>query len=122
MARVEENRDREERITGEIIADAYDAEEQAMGWYYYLEQALDFPFQARCIAERRTSPLRVGEEVQALGLLPEGECLHEMFVEIEWEGRSLGVPLAQLEAVAPDAQTREAIADWHYWMARGYVF
>jgi hypothetical protein len=91
-------------------------------WYYYLEEALDFPFQARCIAERRTSPLRVGEEVKALGLLPEDECLHEMFVEIEWAGRSLGVPLAQLEAIAPDAQTREAIGDWHYWMARGYMF
>lgn len=29
---------RERRITDEIIVDAYDPEEKAMGWYYYLER------------------------------------------------------------------------------------
>ena len=29
--------EREERITMEIIVDAYGPEEQAMGWYYYLK-------------------------------------------------------------------------------------
>ena len=45
---------REERITMEIIVDAYGPEEQALGWYYYLEEKLQFPFTARCIAERAT--------------------------------------------------------------------
>jgi hypothetical protein len=31
---------REERITMEIIVDAYDEAERALGWYYYLEQQL----------------------------------------------------------------------------------
>jgi hypothetical protein len=106
----------------EIVVDAYGPEEQAMGWYYYLDDTLNFPFKARCIAERRISPLEAGEEVEVSGILPEDECMHEMFVEIRWAGRALGVPLSQLEALDVDDKTQEAIEDWHYWVARGYEF
>ena len=40
---------REERIHNEVVVDAYGAEEQAMGWYYYLEDKIRFPLQAKCI-------------------------------------------------------------------------
>ena len=33
-------------IHNHIIVDAYDAIEQQMGWYYYLEGTIDFPFRA----------------------------------------------------------------------------
>ena len=59
MARPPRDEEREERITMEIIVDAYGADEQALGWYYYLEEHLAFPFRARCIAERSISPLRM---------------------------------------------------------------
>ncbi len=32
------NRARENRITDEIVVDAYNEEERAMGWYCYLEE------------------------------------------------------------------------------------
>ena len=122
MPRIERDEAREERISMEIVVDAYGPEEQAMGWYYYLDDTLNFPFKARCIAERRISPLEVGEEVEVSGILPEDECRHEMFVEIRWAGRALGVPLSQLEALDADDKTQEAIEDWRYWVARGYEF
>jgi hypothetical protein len=34
----------EERILMKIIVDAYGPEEQAMGWYCYLEDKITFPF------------------------------------------------------------------------------
>ena len=37
MSSVEYDERREERIEMEIIVDAYNEEEQAMGWYYYLD-------------------------------------------------------------------------------------
>jgi Calcium binding len=37
---------REERIYNEAVVDAYGPEEQALGWYYYLENKIRFPFQA----------------------------------------------------------------------------
>ena len=49
---MEKNKAREERIHNEIIVDAYGPEEQAMGWYYCLEEKLGFPFKAKCIAKR----------------------------------------------------------------------
>ena len=114
--------EREERIQMEIIVDAYGPEEQALGWYYYLESALGFPFRARCIAERATSPLAVGEEVEVVGMPPEEDCEHEMLVLISWGHRTLAVPLAQLEGIGVDDETRQAIEDWHYWVGQGYQF
>lgn len=117
---------RERRITDEIIVDAYGPGEQAMGWYYYLEDRLAFPFTAVCRARRQTSPLQVGDEVDVVGMADEDECEREMFVAIRWGHRasdSLAVPLAQLDIVhAPDEATTQAAADWHYWDARGYRF
>jgi len=119
---MEEDPEREKRITYEIIVDAYNEDERAMGWYYCLENKLDFPFDATCIKQRRTSPLDVGECVKAVGMAPEEECESDMFVEIEWKGRRLAVPLAQLEPGDADDATTEAVGDWHYWLAKGYEF
>ena len=75
---------------------------------------------ARCTTERTISPLHVGDEVEVVGMAPEEECGHEMFVVIRWDRRGLAVPLAQLEGVAVDEPTRQVIEDWHYWVAQGY--
>jgi Calcium binding len=120
MKRRSRDEEREQRITMEIVVDAYTPEEQAMGWYYSLEDRLHFPFVARCIAERAISPLRVGDEVEVVGMAPEKECQHEMFVLIRWERRPLAVPLAQLEGIAVHEQTHQVIEDWQYWVAQGY--
>ena len=114
---------REDRISMEIVVDAHDKEEQAMGWYYYLEDKLTFPFLTRCINQRATSPLRVGDEVEVVGMAPEDECGQEMLVETPWEQkRSLAVPLSQLKVVHGDEETQQAVEDWHYWVEMGYEF
>src|SRR6185312_16595510 len=59
---------RENRIDMEIVVDAYDSVERAMGWYYYLENKLEFPFTAHCIARRAVSPLRVKDEAEVVGM------------------------------------------------------
>ena len=121
MTPIKKDPKRDERITTEIIVDANGPEEQAMGWYYYLEDKLHFPFLAKCIADRAISPLRKGDEVEILGMAPESECQHEMFVETRWDKRNLAVPLAQIKPIPrADDETQEAVADWHYWMMRGY--
>jgi hypothetical protein len=122
MDRVEKDEARENRIRMEAIVDAYGGEEQALGWYYYLDERLQIPFQAKCIKARKISPLRVGEVVKVTQMSPEDDCMREMFVQIEWMDRVFGVPLAQLQPINVDADTQEAIEDWHYWVARGYEF
>ena len=89
MARVKENKAREQRIEMEAVVDAYNTEERAMGWYCYLEERLKFPFKARCKSKREISPLRIREDVNVLGMAPEKECESEMFVRVRWCGRRL---------------------------------
>jgi len=113
---------REERIHDEAMVDAYGPEEQAMGWYYYLENKICFPFQAKCVASKVVSPLRKGEIVEVRRLAPEDACANNMLVLIRWQGRNMAVPLSQLAAIEPDESTEEAIEDWHYWVAQGYCF
>jgi hypothetical protein len=111
---------REDRIDNEAIVDA-SPEEQAMSWYYYLEGKIRFPFQAKCIAADLVSPLRKGETVEVIRMAPEDNCEHDMFVQVRWQGRKMAAPLSQLASTDPDDSTEEAIGDWHYWVARGYI-
>jgi hypothetical protein len=113
---------REDRIHNQAIVDAYGPEERAMGWYYYLENQLEFPFQARCITANIVSPLSKGETVQVLRMAPEEACSTDMLVLIRWQGRRLAVPLFQLAGVDVDQSTANAIGDWQYWVSQGYLF
>jgi hypothetical protein len=102
---------RERRIEMEIVVDAHDDQERAMGWYYYLQEKLRFPFTATCVLKRAISPLRLKDEVDVTGMPGEDECEHEMFVTIRWEKNGLAVPLVQLKPIAAtDKQTKEARA------------
>jgi hypothetical protein len=110
---------REDRIHNEAIVGA-GPEEQAMSCYYYLEGKICFPFRAKCLASNAVSPLRKGEAVEVLRMAVEDVCEHDMLVQIRWQGRKMAVPRSQLGAIDPDQSTEQAIADWHYWVTRGY--
>ena len=105
----------------EVIVDAYGPEEQAMGWYYYLKDTIEFPFYAVCCEKRSISPLKIDDKVVVVGMADEGECEKEMFVAIRWGKNDIAVPLSQLTPInsVPEA-TKEAVDDWHYWVGRGY--
>jgi len=117
-----EDKKREERITHSIVVDAYGEDERALGWYYYLEEKIAFPFTGECIEKRGISPLRKGEQAEVIGMSKEDDCMNEMFVQIKWQGREMGIPLAQIKPVKVDPGTKEAIEDWQYWVAMGYMF
>ena len=113
---------REERIIDEIVVDAYDEEERAIGWFTYLGDALGFPFNAKCVREMAVSPLKKGEALTVQGMADFEVCRHGMVVMIEWNKRSFGVPLEQLLPVEVDEDTLEAVMDWHYWKDQAYEF
>ena len=102
--------------------DAYGPEEQSMGWYYYLEENIHFPFHAKCIASVPVSPLRKGDSAEIRKMASEDSCSSDMLVMIRWKNRSIAVPLSQLKAIDVDDSTVQAIEDWHYWLAQGNRF
>lgn len=122
MAKRQKDPIREDRIHNQAIVDAYGPEEQALGWYYYLQGKIRFPFQAKCIVAKVVSPLLQGETVEVRRMAPEDACASDMLVLITWHGRNVAVPLSQLTPLEADKSTAEAIGDWHYWVAQGYCF
>jgi hypothetical protein len=122
MAKLRKDPIREDRIQNEAIVDAYGPEEQALGWYYYLENKIRFPFQVQCIVAKAVSPLRKGETVEVQRLASEDACASDMLVLIRWQHRKMAVPLSQLTVLDADQSTAEAIGDWHYWVAEGSQF
>ncbi len=122
MARAKEQPEREERILFDIVVDAYNETERAMGWYYYLQDKMQLPFKATCRLARATSPLKVGMPADVVGMADEEDCMSEIFVVVNYGKSELAVPLAQLECHASDDDTDQAVADWHYWVARGYEY
>jgi Calcium binding len=126
MASVELDNIREHRIKTEIIADAEDKEDRAMGWYYYLEEALNFPFNAKWTKKGRKSSTPQEKQVEVLGMAPDDECEKDMYVEVaDINGKEDDVysaRLSEIEAIDADDETQEALADWQYWLARGYKF
>ncbi|YAF94504.1 MAG: calcium-binding protein [Nodularia sp. CChRGM 3473] len=126
MASVERDENREHRIETEIIVDAEDKEERAMGWYYYLDDTLNVPFMATLKKKSRKTSAVEEKQVEVLGMAPDDECLKDMFVEVVYpDGKDEDVfsaKLSDIVAIDTDSDTKEAIADWHYWIARGYKF
>jgi len=44
---IEEDEVIEDRILMDIVVDAYDKEERAMGWFYYIAEGLEFPLSSQ---------------------------------------------------------------------------
>jgi hypothetical protein len=115
--------ERDTRIESEVIVDCYNEYEVWSGWLCYLDDHLKFPFQAECVRPRKSSPLTRGERVTIIGMCDDArDELQEMKVRVKWQGRTLSIPLAQLEPFDVDAETEEAVADWHYWVKQGLLF
>jgi hypothetical protein len=117
-----EDAEREARIDNEIVVDCYTESERALGWYYYLDDKLSFPFKATCVLSLRTSPLRLGEEVQVVSMAEEDNCMREMYVRVEYGANLLELPLRQLLCQSRSRSTQQALQDWYYWQFRGYEF
>ncbi|WP_080502838.1 calcium-binding protein [Neochlamydia sp. EPS4] len=91
----------------EIIVDAYNESERAMGWYYYLQDTMTIPFKAKCIQSVSTSPLKIDEIIEIIGMNDEENCEYDMFVQVKWKDKeTLGVPLKQLKGINVDDKTK----------------
>ncbi|BAY93581.1 MULTISPECIES: calcium-binding protein [unclassified Tolypothrix] len=127
MPNVERDETRESRIETEIIADTgNDKEERAMGWYYYLDDTLNFPFNAKLKKKARKTGVIEEKQVEVLAMAPDEDCFKDMYVEVVYPGGDdediFSAKLSEIEAIDADEETLEALADWQYWLARGYKF
>ncbi|MCK5810911.1 MAG: calcium-binding protein [Cocleimonas sp.] len=118
----ERNEEIEKRIDYDIVVDAYNEEERAMGWYYYIADNCNFPFQAKCREKQGASPLSLGEKVEVIDIASGEDCENRILVEIKWKDCEFSVPLEQLEAIDVDDDTLLVLGDWAYWCEMGYGY
>ncbi len=124
MARQTPQRDeaREQRIAG-LLGGAHEEYERIAAWYGYLEKHLRFPFSASCQRRSAAAALRPPEEVEVIDLACVDDWEDEARVTLGGDQHGRDVPLAQLTPHDRcDAKTKQAVADWHYWVQRGYHF
>ena len=90
--------------------------------FNYLQDGLKFPFKARCIQKRSTSPLKKEDIVEVIGMGKGDDCMHDIYVNIKWDDDVLSVPLSQLEGIKPSRKSKQVMDDWQYRTKRGYQF
>jgi hypothetical protein len=78
------------------------------------------PFKARCRLTRPISLLKVKEEVEISRHGTGRGMRKRMFVWVKRAGKRIAIPLAQLQPLSKDQDTREAVGDWLYWVDWGY--
>ncbi|MEM0964755.1 MAG: calcium-binding protein [Verrucomicrobiota bacterium] len=116
------DQEREERITYKIIVDCYNELEVAMGWYYYLQDNLNFPFDARISGSSQYNTLPENETVTVVSMADEEDCENSMWVTIKTRDGEIIMPLEQIEPINSSGKTSEAVNDWLYWLDQDYQF
>ena len=125
MANQEIDSSRENRIDDEIVVDAYDEQERAMGWYCHLQDKISFPFLAKWKKTNKKTGAIAEKEVEVIDMASADDCESSMYVEVAYIGEkddTFTAKLSDIEAINPDADTEEAIADWKYWVDMDYGF
>lgn len=113
---------REQRIAG-LLGGAQDEYERISAWYGYLEEHVRFPFRATWMQRGTGSALRPLPEVEVIDLACVDDWEEGALVALGGAQDGLDVPLAQVTPKGcSDEPTRQAVADWHYWVQRGYHF
>ena len=115
MAR-EKDAERDHRIHDEIIVDAYGDEEQAMSWYYYMEENMEFPMQAKVKLRLRGGKTEE-KAVKIVEIDPESETSLTLRLGIT-EGKSDRVQYISPEdivSIQTSEGNLEVLNDWLYW-------
>ncbi len=111
---INKNAEIENRIQNEIVVDAYDDGEVKMGWYYYMEEKLNFPFTATVEIEKRGGGKEI-KNVEVLKLTGDEVFGEDMTVGVAFGDYIHSVPLLSLKGIKADEGTLEAVGDWRYW-------
>ncbi|AFM03480.1 hypothetical protein Fleli_1035 [Bernardetia litoralis DSM 6794] len=107
----------EEIITNEIIVDAYTDQEANTGWGIYMEENINFPFEAEYLV-RRSSAANEWKEVGIIGNCTDSSDYGggEYYFSALLEDVDIIVPVEinELKNIKADEQTLETLQVWEY--------
>lgn len=104
-----------DKIYNEIIVDAYDEYEQSMGWYYFFEETLEFPFTATAHLKKRDGATE-SKRVKITGIVSKEEDFRSDDFNLEMEQGQYLRPVAYsaLSDIKASEETLEAFQIWEY--------
>jgi hypothetical protein len=114
----ERDAEREERIMDEAIVDAHDDEEVFVSWYYYLQDILEFPFQAYVRVENpKQVHMRTLVTVLEMSAMELCSIRSIWFVaQVKNSSWYFNIPASDITEVQAGEETVQALADWKYWI------
>lgn len=106
------------KIDYEIIVDAYDDYEVNMSWYYFFEEAMEFPFKAETVVKYRNGKKQL-LQVDVLSLSEDDDFneLTEILFEVSPKNLEivLEVGISKLKKVKGSDEVKEAFDLWNFW-------
>ncbi len=114
-----------EIIMMEIIVDAKDEDEVIMGWFHYMADELEFPFEAEIESKNRrgeTSVIQI--DVLDLSDRNQNPTSPEVILEVsEKESeRVIDIGVSKLQNVKGSEATQDAVAIWKHWDSGKFKF
>jgi len=112
------NKKYEQKLYNEILVDCIDESEQYMSWFYYAQDEMEFPFEAKIELKKREGGITI-EKVKIINLTNEEGSLGRnlgLKVDIELGDYIIAVPLETLTNIKSDEPTAEIINIWKYWI------
>jgi len=112
-----------EIIMMEIVVDAKDDDDVAMGWFYYMQDELEFPFEAEMESKNRRDETTVIQvDVLDLSSSNQNNTSPEVILEVSEKGseRVMDVRISKLQNIKGEESTENAVAIWKYWEAGKY--
>lgn len=108
-----------QKIDDEIIVDCYDDYEVNMGWYYFFERELDFPFEAEVTLKNRKGE-KQATAVDVLDMATTDEDFNgtsDFFVEVSPKESDLvfETSLSKLKRIKGSREVKEAFKLWNFW-------
>jgi len=107
------------KIDYEIIVDSHDEYEMSMGWYYFMEESITFPFKATAQLKKRDGSIEK-KEVIIVGLSSDEESFmsNDFELEMETEQHINKISFSKLSNIKASAETLEAFTIWNYWITK----
>ncbi len=101
-------------IDYEIVVDCYTEEEANMGWAIYMEENLDFPFEAEYLVKKKSGENQ-WKKVRVINNETNESSFEggEWYVEIELDEIIISARLNELKSIKADKETMEALQVWN---------
>lgn len=108
------------KIDYKIVVDCYCDEEVSSAWYIYLEDNIEFPFEA-VASLKKTDGGTAQKKVKVVGMGEEGQEVtgNDFDVEIEAGDYLCKIAFSRLSRIKASKQSLEVFAIWRYWIGKG---